>query len=57
MSLTPGKAHCPGSTLGRLACILARLLQASLSLGSWQRQEVGAPEDLREVRVRQMAYG
>lgn len=57
MSLTPGKAHCPGSTLGRLACTLARLLQASLSLGSWQRQEVGAPEDLREVRVRQMAYG
>ena len=43
MSLTPGKAHCPGSTQGSLAGTLTRLFQASTSPGSWQRPEVGAP--------------
>lgn len=43
MSLTPGKAHCPGSTQGSLAGTPTRLFQASTSPGSWQRPEVGAP--------------
>lgn len=43
MSLTPGKAHCPGSTQGSLAGALTRQFQASTSPGSWQRPEVGAP--------------
>lgn len=46
MSLTPGKTLSPGSTLGRLARTLARLFQASPSLGSWQKPEVGAPAGL-----------
>lgn len=43
MSLTPGKAHCPGSTQGSLAGTPTRLFQASTSPGSWQRPEVGTP--------------
>lgn len=43
MSLTPGKAHCPGSTQGSLASTPTRLFQASTSPGSWQRPEAGAP--------------
>lgn len=55
MSLTPGKAHCPGSTQGSLAGTLTRLFQASTSPGSWQRPEVGAPGGWRGRGSRQPA--